>query len=138
MTAFALAAALHAGFQVTVTVLVYPALVEVGDDVWSQAHDRHSRRVVGLVGVVYAVLLGTGALAVVQAPCPGPWGRTALGLTGSALVLTALSAAPLHGQLGVAPSDRRPALLRRLLLADRARCGCAVAGAVAAAVTVLG
>ena len=47
---------LHAGFQATVTLLVYPALAEVPPERWHDAHQRHSRRIVPLVGLVYVSL----------------------------------------------------------------------------------
>ena len=130
-TAFALAAALHAGFQLTVTVLVYPALAEVPPDRWTVAHARHSRRIAPLVGVVYAALLASGAAAVLDGP--GPLGWVALALTAGALAVTATLAAPLHGRLTPDTDDLRS----RLLTVDRARCAFAVAGALAAAAAAL-
>jgi hypothetical protein len=64
VVAFALAAALHAGFQATVTVLVYPVLGERTAAEWRAAHDRHSRAITPLVGAVYVALLVTGGLLV--------------------------------------------------------------------------
>lgn len=124
--AFALAAALHAGFQVTVTVLVYPVLGDRRAEEWRAAHDRHSRAIAPLVGVVYLALLVTGGLLVAAGPDAAGW--LALGLTGLALATTAVAAAPTHGRL----TDRDAALVRRLLVADRWRCAFVVLGAVAA------
>lgn len=129
--AFALAAAAHAGFQVTVTVLVYPALVEIGRAGWTVAHERHSRRIVAIVAVVYAALLATGVRLLLAGPDVLGW--VALAATAGALAVTALAAAPLHGRLG--PDD--DALRRRLLVVDRVRCAAAVAGAVAAVCAVV-
>ena len=39
--------ALHAGFQLTVTFVVYPGLADVQPDRWPVAHARHSRRANG-------------------------------------------------------------------------------------------
>lgn len=133
LTAFALATALHAGFQVTVTAIVYPALVEVDDERWPLAHDRHSRRISVVVAVVYGALVLTGAWLVVAGPTTAGWG--ALLASAAALVVTAVLAAPLHGRLGREPAT--PALRHRLLVVDRVRCAAAVLGASLAAVAVL-
>ena len=126
LVAFALAAAAHAGFMLTVTVLVYPALVEVGRDAWDTAHARHSRRIVPVVGLVYAALLGTGGALVLDGPDALGW--VALALTAGALAVTAVAAAPLHGRLRADTDDLR----HRLLVVDRVRCALAVAGSLAA------
>ncbi|PUA81799.1 hypothetical protein [Nocardioides currus] len=127
---FALASALHAGFQLTVTVLVYPALANRSAAQWGVAHDRHSQSITPLVGVVYLALVVTGGLLVVAGPDLAGW--LALGGTAGALVLTATVAAPIHGRLG----ERDDRLVSRLLVADRARCACAVGGAALAVVAV--
>ena len=69
----------HAGFQVTVTVLVYPALVEVGPRRLGHRARPALARIAPLVALVYAALLATGAWLVERAD-----GRAA----GSALVVT--------------------------------------------------
>jgi hypothetical protein len=130
VVAFALAAALHAGFQATVTVLVYPVLGERTAAEWRAAHDRHSRAITPLVGAVYVALLVTGGLLVAAGPDAAGW--AALALTAGALATTAAVAAPTHGRL----TSRDAALVARLLVADRWRCALAVAGAVAAVVAV--
>ena len=123
------AVALHAGFQLTVTTIVYPALASTPDDDWAEAHARHSRRIAPLVVLVYGAALVACALATAADPSPGTW--MALAGTAVAILVTATVAAPLHGRL-----DRRDAaLLARLLVADRVRCAAAcvaVAGALAA------
>ncbi len=123
------AVALHAGFQVTVTALVYPALASTSDDGWAQAHARHSRRIAPLVALVYGAAVLACALAATADPSLGIW--VALAGTAVAILVTATIAAPLHGRL-----DRRdPALVARLLAADRVRCvfAClALAGALGA------
>lgn len=131
-SAFAVAAALHAGFQVTVTALVYPTLAGRSDADWRAAHDRHSRAISPLVGAVYLLVLAAGGWLV--AGRPGPLGWVALAATAGALLVTAALAAPLHGRL----ADRDPALVRRLLVVDRLRCAAAVVGAVAASAALLG
>ena len=128
-TAFALAAVLHAGFQVTVTALVYPALVRVGlehPDEWRGAHERHSRTIVVLVGVVYVALLAAGTWLLTSGP--GPLDLLALAGAWGAVLVTGVAAAPTHGRL----DSPEPALLRRLVVADRARCALAVVGGLAA------
>ncbi len=64
LVAVAVAAALHAGFQVTVSLLVYPVLLGSGED-WRRRHDAHSRAIVPLVAVTYGALLGACVWAVV-------------------------------------------------------------------------
>lgn len=129
LAALALAAALHAGFQVTVTALAYPALAAVPADRFAAAHDAHSRRIVPLVGLVYLALLGAGAWVLAAAPL-GVAVWAALAAEGATLLVTAALAAPLHGALGGRGPD--PALLRRLLVVDRGRAALSVAGLVAA------
>jgi hypothetical protein len=116
-TALLAATALHAGFQLTVTFVVYPALREVPAERWATAHGAHTRRIAGVVVPVYLAVVAAGVWAL-----SGPVGwAVALAVGGSALALvtTALVAAPLHGRLG--REGPVPALLDRLLLADRVR-----------------
>ena len=123
------AVALHAGFQVTVTALVYPALASTSDDDWAEAHTRHSRRIAPLVALVYGAAVVSCALAATADPSLGTW--VALAGTAVAILVTATTAAPLHGRL----DSRDPALVARLLAADRVRCvsAClALAGALGA------
>lgn len=128
VVAFALAAALHAGFQATVTLLVYPVLGDRQPDEWRVAHARHSRTIAPLVLVVYGAVVVSGAVLVLSGPEPTGW--FALGVTGGALAVTAFAAAPTHGRL----TDRDDTLVARLLAADRWRCAFAVGGAALAAV----
>jgi hypothetical protein len=127
------ATALHAGFQLTVTVLVYPVLAATPTGDWSSVHRRHSRRITPLVGVVYLAVLVAAAGALLTAP-RGAVG-VAVGATAVALGLTAALAAPLHGRLG---AGRDEDLIRRLLRADRLRSAAALVALVAAALAVLG
>ena len=100
--AFAVASALHAGFQLTVTVLVYPALASRSSAEWVEAHARHSRAITPLVGLVYAALVGTGAWLVTTGPSPAAY----VGLAGAAaaLLVTATLAAP----ISKAPTQVQP------------------------------
>jgi hypothetical protein len=113
-------AAAHLGFQVTVDLVVYPALGEVAADGWAAAHDRHSRRITPVVALLYPALVGVLAWSIVSAPGEiGAW----VALVGGAvaLVTTAAVAAPVHGRLGGAGSAERQQLLQRLGRADRVR-----------------
>jgi hypothetical protein len=123
------AVALHAGFQLTVTAIVYPALASTPEDDWAEAHARHSRRIAPLVALVYGARVVACALAATADPSLGTW--VALAGTAVAILVTATTAAPLHGRLDA----RDPTLLARLLAADRVRCvaAClALAGALGA------
>lgn len=131
VVAFAIAAALHAGFQATVTVLVYPVLAARGAEEWRVAHVRHSRAIAPLVAVVYGALVVTGGLLVLEGPDVAGW--LALAAAVAAVALTAAAAAPTHGRL----RDRDDALVARLIVADRWRCACAVLCALLALVAVV-
>jgi hypothetical protein len=124
-------AGVHLGFQLTVTLLVYPALADVPTSDWPRVHRAHSRRITPLVALVYVPLAVTGVWALVTVPVGPALVVAAVGAAASAL-LTAALAAPLHGRLG--RQGPRPDLVRRLLLVDRAR---AVTAAVCLAGAVL-
>ncbi len=117
VVALAIAAALHAGFQSTVTTVVYPALVAVEPQQWIRAHAAHGRAITPIVGLTYGALL----IAVVWAAWSQP---TNLGVWvcagGAALSMaaTALLAGPTHGRLSENPD---PELVRRLIVSDRVR-----------------
>lgn len=128
--AFALATSFHAGFQLTVTVLVYPVLAERSPEEWRPTHERHSRAITPLVGAAYLAVLVSGGLLLASGPDAAGW--FALVLTGLALATTAAAAAPTHGRL----TAKDEALVARLLVTDRWRCAFAVLGAVAAVVAV--
>ncbi|KRE52626.1 hypothetical protein [Phycicoccus sp. Soil748] len=117
-TALLAAATLHLGFQLTVTVLVYPALSRVPADAWSPAHDAHSRAIVPLVVATYGALLATGTWALLTTPMtPG----LLLALLGTTVTFatTAFVAAPTHAHLG--RDGKTPQAIHRLLLADKVR-----------------
>lgn len=112
------AAALHAGFQATTTLLAYPTLVTTPAATWAQVHTAHSRRITPLVALVYGAVLAAWAWVFADgALTPALWvaGAGSL-LTGG---VTALRAAPTHTRLG--REGPRPELLGRLLRADRLR-----------------
>ena len=123
-------AAAHLGFQLTVAQVVYPALRDVGDEAWSAAHERHSRRIAPLVGVLYAPLVVALVWTTATEPtAAGTW----LALLGGALAVltTAALAAPMHGRLATVPAAERPELLGALGRADLVR-------TIGAAVCVVG
>jgi len=126
------AAALHLGFQLTVTALVYPALSRVSTADWALAHRRHSRAIVPLVVVTYGALVLAGGWAL--ATTASPWVLVAVAGAGLSLLTTALVAAPTHGRLS---AGKDPALVRRLLHADYARSAGAVLCLVGAALAAL-
>ena len=121
------ATALHAGFQLVVTLLVYPALAEVPEGTWTAAHAAHARRITPVVALVYAALIGAGTVAVFDDPPPAQ--TVAVAVSGLAMVVTAVIAAPAHRRLG---ASQEPDVLRRLLRADRVRCAAALVSAAAA------
>ncbi|MBA2694575.1 MAG: hypothetical protein H0U62_01685 [Actinobacteria bacterium] len=129
LLALVVATAVHAGFQLTVTTVVYPALARVDTDRWSTAHDAHSRSIVPVVAVTYLSLAGACLWAVLAVPSSA-WVWTA-----GAGVTTALVAAPTHGALA---RGRRPDLVHRLLIADRVRALGAVIALLAAVAAAVG
>jgi len=125
------AAAVHLGFQATVTAIVYPALARVPAAQWGIAHAAHSRAITPVVVVVYGALALAGGWALLSAP--GGWTLVALAALAVAVLVTAVAAAPAHGRLG---RGHDPARIARLLRADRVRAvaaGVALAAALAAA-----
>lgn len=127
------ATAVHAGFQLTVTALVYPALVRTGADDWATVHGAHSRRITPLVTVVYGLLVVAGVTSVAVGP-GSAWTWVAVVASAVALLVTATSAAPLHGRLAATPDPR---LLGRLLRVDRVRAVAALVGVLAATLAAL-
>lgn len=97
------AALMHLGFQATVTLLVYPALVEHGREGadWDHAHAAHSRRITPLVVTVYGALLPPVAVAGWRLADGGAEWSRAVSVGGALLAFgaTALVAAPAHGRL---------------------------------------
>ncbi len=133
VVALAVVGAAHAAFQLTVSVVVYPALASVGADQFAVAHDAHSRRIVLLVVPLYAALVVVCGWAV--ATDSRPLVLAAVAAHGLALLTTALVAAPTHGRLGT--SGPTPSLLRRLAVSDAVRSVAAVVG-LALALLALG
>jgi len=130
-TAFLVATSVHAGFAVTVSMLVYPTLARVRAAHWRQAHDRHRRSVLPIVAVTYLAMAGTGAWWLVV-----DWSTlaaVAVVLALLSMAVTALLAAPLHRRL-VRRDDR---VIDRLVRVDRMRTVLAATAAAAAVVGVL-
>ncbi len=121
------AAAVHLGFQATVTAVVYPALARVPAERWADAHRAHTRAITPVVAAVYGALVLAGGWALVSGP--GAWTLAALAATAVAVLVTAVAAAPAHGRLGAGHDRDR---IRRLLRADRVRAAAAAAALVAA------
>lgn len=125
---------LHAGFQLTVTTLAYPALTRVARPDFARAHADHARAIVPLVALVYGAVVVASAGAVLATPASLLAWSAALA-SAVALLTTALRAAPLHGRLG--RSGPEPDLLRALLRADRVRTLFALLAVAAAVVHAL-
>lgn len=125
-------AAIHAGFQGTVSTVVYPALARVEPGEWLTSQEAHRYAIVPMVAVCYLGALGSLAWCFVTDPTArGLW----IAAAGFALSMgtTALVAAPTHGTL---MKGHDPLLVRRLLRSDWVRtlgAVIALAGAVGAA-----
>jgi hypothetical protein len=132
------ATALHAGFQATVSLLVYPALARTAHVAtpvqWDSAHGDHSRRITPLVVVVYGAVLVACVGALVDGHrTPGVW--VALVGTAGAFLVTGSVAAPTHRRLGDGPDPR---MVTRLLRADWYRLAFAVVALAGAVLEGLG
>lgn len=125
------ATAAHLGFQVTVTILVYPALARVPAQQWPAAHQAHSRAITPIVGIVYGSLIVTGGWALGTSPRASTW--VAITASAVAVLVTATAAAPLHNLLGRGHDHN---LIRRLIRVDRWRTAAAAIAAVSALVTL--
>jgi len=126
--ALAAAAALHAGFQLVVTVVVYPAFARVRPQDWPAHHRAHSRRISVVVAFVYALLVSTCVWALWEG-FGGVATSVAVVANAVAVLVTAAVAAPAHSRMAGARGERD---LTVLLVADRVRCAAALLGAVAA------
>jgi len=124
-TALLAVAALHAGFQATVTLVVYPALVDLPPSRWEAGHAAHSRRISVVVAPVYLAVAAASAWSLLALPVTAPLLVAVAGQVVAAAT-TAAVAAPAHGRLG--RQGRSPDVVRRLLVADRVRLLGAVLG----------
>ena len=109
------AVAVHAGFQLTISALVYPALARAQD--WDAAHTAHRRAITPVVGVIYTALV-SASVWVLADGVPALSTLVAIAGVAVSLLVTALVAAPLHGRLA---RHRDDALMRRLRVADLVR-----------------
>lgn len=125
------ATALHLGFQLVVTALVYPALLGAPGERWAAEHDAHRRRVTPVVAVVYGLLAAACAAALLVGPRDA-WSLLSVGACAAVVLVTATAAGPAHGAL--AAKGRSERLVRRLRRADALRLAGAVVAAGAAAV----
>lgn len=130
--ALLVATAVHAGFQLTVSRLVYPALAAVAPAAWEPTHAAHSRRITPLVGLVYGLVMVTAVGSLASGVTAA--NAVAGGATAAVFGITAFVAAPLHRRLG---SRHDPDLIRRLLRSDRLRTMGAMVALSAAVVAVL-
>jgi len=122
------ASAAHLGFQVVVSVVVYPALADVPGGRWAAAHERHSRRIATVVGPLYVVVAAACLWALFSSP--DTWTLVAVGGNAVAALVTATMAAPLHGRLSGARG--RAVLLARLRKVDLVRTAATAVAVVAA------
>lgn len=109
---------LHAGFQLVVSVVAYPALADVPSGSWAPAHAAHSRRISWVVAPLYAAVAAACLWSLLSWPVPA---AVVVACAGHAVAAgtTALVAAPTHSRLG--RDGKRTELVRRLLVADRVR-----------------
>lgn len=124
-----LAAGAHAGLQLVVHLVVYPALADAsagGTAAARAGHERHTRRMSVAVAPVYGLLV-VAAAAVVLAD-PSALSAAAVALVLATLAVTALLAVPAHdGLVRAADPAARAVLHRRLARADLVRLLLAVA-----------
>ena len=124
-----LATGVHLGFQAVVTIVVYPALVNLAPDDWERGHAAHTHRMIIAVIPVYAAL----ATALGWALATVSYSLALIVTTGAVLIVgltTALVAAPIHHRLSIGgPTQKFLCYLRR---ADTFRLICAAVACGAA------
>lgn len=122
------AAALYAGFQWTVQVVVYPQMTPVSPGAATDfpAYEAaHQRRIIVLVGPLFAGLVGSaGWLLIDRGPVPWTAVLVACALVATVVGATGLLAVPAHRALS---SGWDVAAHRRLMRADRIRVAAATA-----------
>lgn len=128
-TALLAVSAFHAGFQLVVSVVVYPALADTTVDAWGPVHDRHSRRILMVVAPLYPAIVGVCLWVLVAGPVTA---SVVVAVAGNlfAVAVTAVLAAPMHGRLG--REGHSHVRIRALLRADWLRTAGAVVALVAA------
>lgn len=113
-----LATGVHLGFQAVVTIVVYPALVNLAPDDWERGHAAHTHRMIIVVIPVYAAL----AIALGWALATVSFSLALIVTTGAVLIVgvtTALVAAPIHRRLSTGGPTQK--LIRNLRRADAFR-----------------
>ncbi|MBW8171976.1 hypothetical protein K0651_02800 [Ornithinimicrobium sp. Arc0846-15] len=126
------ATALHAGFQLTVSSLVYPVLAAADPQTWQSTHARHSRLITPMVVVTYLGLLIALPWALWTEPS-NPWVWVCAVAVALTFAATAFGAAPTHQALTPGKNQR---LIRRLLVSDQLRALGAVVALAAAALAL--
>lgn len=130
------AAALYAGFQWTVQVVVYPQMTPVSarsTEDFPAYEAAHQRRITRLVGPLFVALaLGQGWLLLDRGPVPWAFAVVSGAMAAIVVAVTGLLAVPAHRAL----STRWDAIAhRRLMRADRIRVAAASVQVVVLAVT---
>lgn len=64
------ATALHAGFQLVITTLIYPTFASSGDDRWPSYNAAYRRRITALVIVVYGLFAAAAGWILLVGPTP--------------------------------------------------------------------
>jgi len=119
---------LHAGFQLVVTLVVYPAFPEVRAEDWRRHHGAHSRRITPVVVLVYGLVVATCAWTVARG-LSDVVTVLAVASSGVTLLVTGMLAGPAHRRL---TTERTTGNLAALRWSDRVRCTTASISAVAA------
>jgi len=133
LLALVAASAAHLGFQLTVTMVVYPALARVDAARWAEAHARHGRSITPLVVMAYGALVLSGAWSL-AVRWPDAWVVVSLVGAAVSMLTTAVVAAPAHRRLR---DGLDPDLMQRLVRADRLRAVGAVVALTGALVAAL-
>lgn len=117
--------ALYAGFQLTVRLVVYPQMTGVPGPAFAAYEAAHTRRVVVLVGPLFALLAGTVAALWLVDGVPAAGAAAATAAFAALLAVTWLGAVPQHARLA---AGFDAAAHRRLLRADTLRVVVAAVG----------
>ncbi len=101
-TVLIVAAAVHLGFQLCVTTLVYPALGQGPPETFSRRHESHSRRIARVVVLVYGGLL----IACAWSLSDGVDGASLVAGSTFVGLLAVTGLGPLRGTVGSAAGGR--------------------------------
>jgi hypothetical protein len=130
-TAHLVATSAYAGFQVTIRWVAYPQLAHVPGPPFAPYLAGYQRRVTRVVGPLFAALVLTTGLVVLDGGLPLTGRIAAAALLATVLAATAFGAVPQHSRLARGWDD---AAHRRLLAVDTVR---VVAALLAVGVAVL-